>query len=86
MILGADHSHYDWRGWDSITGGYYYVPINFASSQAVFVFLKACDGKYDTPFYQNAMTDARKAGKYAAPYVWLYARNHTDPKAQADIW
>lgn len=86
MIPGSDHSWYDWAGQDAITGGYYYIPINFAASRAVFVFLKACDGASETMFYPQAIHDARLAGKLAAPYVWLYPANHTDPRAQAQFW
>jgi len=81
MILIADHGIWDWTSEDDG-----FVPIDFTKSKAVAVFLKACDGKWDTPYYTETIAMARSAGKLAAPYVWLYARKHTDPKIQADFW
>ena len=81
MILGSDHSAWDWTTPDDG-----FCPIDFSKSKSVFVFLKACDGKWDTPYYPQTIATARAAGKLAAPYVWLYARDHTDPRTQADFW
>jgi len=81
MIIGSDHSVWDWTTEDDG-----FRPIDWTRSQAVFTFLKACDGVWDTPYYAESIAMARAAGKLAAPYVWLYARNHTSPRAQAEFW
>jgi len=81
MILGSDHSHWDWQNDDQG-----YCPIDWARSQAVFTFLKACDGASDVPYYSNEIASARLAGKLVSPYVWLYPGWAVDVKEQADFW
>ena len=78
MIPGSDHGIWDWTNEDEG-----YCPIDWAKSQSVFTFLKACDGVWDTPYYTESIAMARTAGKLAAPYVWLY---DADPRMQADFW
>jgi hypothetical protein len=83
--LGSDHY---WRDWSiqNPDGSYSYFGIDFATAYANgsrFVFLKACSGWSDTRFYPEAIHDARAAGLFAAPYVWLYQDNATQ---QADFW
>jgi hypothetical protein len=85
MIIGSDHSWYDWAVQNPDLS-YSYCPINFATAYrngVRFTFLKACSGWSDTRFYQLAIRDARAAGLLAAPYVWLYENNATQ---QADFW
>jgi hypothetical protein len=85
MIIGSDHSWYDWAVQNPDLS-YSYCPINFATAYrngVRFTFLKACSGSSDTRFYQLAIRDARAAGLLAAPYVWLYENNATQ---QADFW
>jgi GH25 family lysozyme M1 (1,4-beta-N-acetylmuramidase) len=81
MIIGSDHSRFDW-----MSGGGTYSPIDWSRSQAVFTFLKACDGASDTPRYADEIVAARKAGKLAAPYVWLYQGTVVDVVSQANFW
>jgi GH25 family lysozyme M1 (1,4-beta-N-acetylmuramidase) len=81
MIIGSDHGVWDWTTEDDG-----FKPIDWSKSKAIFTFLKACDGVWDTPYYNETISMARAAGKYAAPYVWLYARAHTDPRQQAEFW
>ena len=85
-IYGSDHSHYDWAMYDDVKKVYTHFPLDYSKSKSVFMLMKACDGTRDTPFYAEEISRARAAGKLAAPYVWLYPRTHTDPKAQADFW
>lgn len=80
-IYGSDHSKWDW-----MTGDGAYKPINYAASKSVYVFLKACDGATDTPHYFDEILSARAAGKFAAPYVWLYPSATIDVKRQAEFW
>lgn len=66
MILGADHSRWDW-----MTGDGKYSPINYAASEARFVFLKACDGWNDTPYYAEEIDATLPPPKLPIP-EWLY--------------
>jgi len=81
MILGSDHSHWDWQNDDQG-----YCPIDWARSQAVFTFLKAFDGPNATPYYLDEIIAARTAGRLVAPYVWCHGRNWYDPRKQAEAW
>ena len=81
MILGSDHSHWDWQNEDNG-----YCPIDWARSKAIFVFLKSFDGPNTTPYYLDEIIAARTAGKLAAPYVWCHGRNWYDPRKQAKAW
>ena len=85
MIIGSDHSWYDWTV-QNADKSYSYHAIDFAHSYSNgvrFTFLKACSGWSDTRFYPLAMQAARQAGLLAAPYVWLYEGEAT---RQAEFW
>ncbi|HAR46118.1 MAG TPA: hypothetical protein DCS05_08095 [Nitrospiraceae bacterium] len=81
MIIGSDHSRWDWQNDDQG-----YCPIDWARSQSVFVFLKAFDGPNAALYYLDEIIAARMAGKLAAPYVWCHGRNWYDPRRQAEAW
>ena len=80
-IIGNDVSRWDW-----MTGDGDYSPIDWARSETVFTFLKACDGVWDGPHYADEIKAARAAGKLASPYCWLYPASHTNIRAQAEFW
>lgn len=88
--IGSDHYWGDWVGQDGITGGYYYIPIDFQrayNNGGRYAWLKACDGLARTRFFRNAYADAVNVyGKNVGAYAWLDAGNIADPKRQAEFW
>jgi len=88
-MKGADYSHWQWTLRDNVTGGRFYVPIDYSvgiRNGIEFIFQKLCDGASDTPFAQQATRDARAAGQRAAPYLWLYPVAYVSASKQAEFW
>jgi hypothetical protein len=81
LILGTDHSHYDWETQDGL-----YVPIDYDAAfqnGSRFTFLKVCNGAVVQSHALDELKRAMASPLLAAPYSWVFPIDYITAEVQA---
>jgi hypothetical protein len=81
LILGTDHSHYDWETQDGL-----YVPIDYDTAfqnGSRFTFLKVCNGAVVQSHALDELKRAMASPLLAAAYNWVFPIDYITADKQA---